>query len=149
LDENNTEPTLERLKKNWNKVIYESVPTPSTIRSIGGLFNLTKKWNKPIIFTELGFCSGACPTGKHLDLEYQLTHYKAVFEIFKNEPWFGGVFWWNWNTDPNFGGDSDVCNTPQFKPAEATIRKYFGGSGESIKTGNAICACIVHNSPII
>ncbi len=53
--------------------------------------------------------------------------YQALFEAMRGEEdWFLGVFWWNWNTDDSASYDgNDDCLTPQWKPAEDVLRRYF------------------------
>jgi len=80
-------PSVDELVQAWNKVIVEGVYSMQ-----GGLAALSERWNKSVIFTEVGYCSGQCPYGEKLDLEFQRRHYVAVFEAFKNVHWFGGVF---------------------------------------------------------
>jgi hypothetical protein len=92
------------------------------------LANITTKWKKPLIFTEIGYCSGDCPNGPGINIQHQTNHYKAVFEVFsKKRDWFQGLFWWNWLTDPAFGGVYNYCRSPQGKPAEELVRTKFGG----------------------
>lgn len=56
-----------------------------------------------------------------------MNHYTALFSAFREAAWFGGVFWWNWLSDPAFGGDFNYCYTVQFKPTEKLVRSWFGG----------------------
>jgi hypothetical protein len=68
---------------------------------------LHKKFNKPIVFVEIG-CRSAhgCATMPwdflHKDLpfdeEEQANFYSSVLKVFYDEPWFGGFFWWDWST---------------------------------------------------
>ncbi|MGS2780084.1 glycoside hydrolase family 113 [Robertmurraya sp. GLU-23] len=68
---------------------------------------LHRKFNKPILFMEIG-CRSAkgCATipwdfeHTHLpfDEEEQAKFYSSVMKVFWNEPWFAGFFWWDWST---------------------------------------------------
>jgi hypothetical protein len=96
---------------------------------------LSRRWGKPIIFTEIGYRSldGANMApwdwqaeGK-VDLQEQADCYRAFFETFwKRYDWFSGVFWWYWETDPEQGGLQDTDYTPHGKPAEAVLQEFFG-----------------------
>ena len=57
------------------------------------------------------------------------------------------AFWWNWNTDPG-AFTADDCLTPQFKPAEDVLRKYYRASlpkptpvGTALCIGEGRCTC--------
>lgn len=96
------------------------------------LEQLTQRWNKPVIFTEIGYPSieGAAwrpwaGETRPLDLEVQADAYEAVFQKFGDQTWWKGVYWWNW--DPNYmqGGSYDLSFVPQGKPAEEVLRYYY------------------------
>ena len=64
---------------------------------------LHKQHGKPVLYTEIGYCSGQCSrthTPTTPDYYRHALQYQAVFEAFRNEQYFYGAFWWNWNTDP-------------------------------------------------
>ena len=101
-------------------------------RTKNALYNLSKRWNKRVIFTELGYCKGQLSYQCTRDKEYRpkdqvamRNYYEAVFETFGNDDWFMGVFWWNWTPDFAYGGKDDNCMTPQWKPAESVLRQYY------------------------
>lgn len=88
---------------------------------------LHRQYNRTVAFTEIGYCSGHCsrhhtPGGN--DYERHAMHYQAVFEAFRAKSWFEGAFWWNWDTDPGAFARDD-CLTPQWKPAEDILRRYY------------------------
>lgn len=67
---------------------------------------LHRQYNKLIVFTEIGYCSGHCKrthTPSPADYATHAEHYLAVFEAFRNvtysgsgaNGWFLGSFWWN------------------------------------------------------
>eukprot|EP01046_Picozoa_sp_COSAG06_P053683 COSAG06_NODE_9341_length_1926_cov_3.072797_3_plen_122_part_00 len=74
-------------------------------------------------------------------LSCQANYYEATLRtIFCNmqlRPWFGGVYWWKWSSDPDpwshagegtpynhaSGNNSDFY--PQNKPAQGVIEKYY------------------------
>lgn len=115
--------TLNDFKLGWTK-------------PISFLANLADEWDKDIIFTEIGYRSidgaGMAPWAYEgnppIDLQEQADLYQAFFETVYQEPWFAGVFWWSWDTNPMQGGPCDRGYTPLDKPAETVLRQYFGGA---------------------
>lgn len=97
------------------------------------LRTLSRKFNKNVIITEIGFCSGNCLIGKRdeppmlTDHYIQAYFYETFIKIFSKETFIKGFFWWAWNSDPYYGGDSDNCISPQHKIAEYVLRNYYGG----------------------
>jgi hypothetical protein len=114
------DPTVAELKTAWL--------TPTLT-----LENLSNQYNKPIIFTEVGYRSvdGAnqrpweYQSGATIDLQEQADCYRAVLETFWGKPWFRGIYWWYWSTDPNQGGPGDMDYTPHNKPAETILQSYY------------------------
>ena len=49
------------------------------------------------------------------------------FSSILGKPWFAGLFFWNWQTNPVSGGPGDLGYTPQNKPAQEILQKFFGG----------------------
>ena len=123
---NTTYPSLEQFMNAW-KPIQEQ------------LINMNKYWNKTIIMTEIGECSGinrGCTgNGKKINssnglptnesLQSQMTFYESVLMTFSNMSFFEGIFWWNWDTDSVFGGLNNSCLTPAYKPAETLLREWY------------------------
>jgi len=115
------DPTLAELKAAWEPYV-------------DGLAALAATWDKPVIFTEIGYRSidGA---NRHpwdwqiagaADLQEQADAYQAALESVFDQPWFGGMFWWAWDTDPFQGGPCDDDYTPYDKPAEDVLRAWYG-----------------------
>lgn len=115
------DPTVPELETAWQ-------PYVSTLDT------LASTWNKPIIFTEIGYRSqdGAnqhpweWQTGETVDLQEQADTYQAAFESVFDQPWFAGMYWWSWETDPFQGGPCDDGYTPYDKPAENVLRSWYG-----------------------
>lgn len=136
-DEN---PTLEALKAGWNNPIAE-------------LRKFSKKYNKPILFTEVGYKStkDAAKTPwswpqsiskEERQIIYsektQALCYEAMFQTVWKEPWLAGIYLWKWY--PNFNqtrtrgnwSEEDRKNyfnvdfTPQNKEAEQVMKKWYG-----------------------
>lgn len=130
---NTYNPTLEQLKGAWSN---------STATGWWGTgFNWTNELystytgtGKKIVFTEIGYISqngtntqpwtGFTPAHE-IDLQEQADCYQACLEVFKDKAWFMGWFWWNWETDPNAGGQYDDWYTPQNKPAQNVLYQYY------------------------
>lgn len=117
---NKNDPTLVELKAAWQPYVTT-------------LAQLASTWNKPILFTEIGYCSqnGANQhpwdwqvTGT-VDLQEQVDTYRAAFESVFDQPWFAGMYWWSWGTDPFEGGPCDDGYTPHDKPAEEVLRSWY------------------------
>jgi len=118
------DPTLDELKHAWIPIVSQ-------------LEELSKKWNRPVLITEIGYPSidGANYWGGyidpfcgdlHLDLQEQADLYEALLTSFEGKPWWAGVFWWAWSGNPAEGGPYDAGG-PQGKPAEDVLRRHYGG----------------------
>jgi len=96
--------------------------------------SLSQKWQKDIIFTELGYRSvtgglihpGWANFTGPVNITQQVIAYESVFMTVAQESWFQGVFWWMWDCNPNAGGPRDDEYSPQNKPEVlALIKKYY------------------------
>ena len=116
-------PTLTDLNSNW-RVTKNNIKT------------FSKKWDKPVLFTEFGYQSIDYASDGHwkydqdtlhVNLNNQSTAYQSVFETFWEEPWFHGGFLWKWHPHhTNAGGHENKRFTPQNKPAQKTISDWYG-----------------------
>ena len=62
-----------------------------------------------------------------VNMEAQLNATHALFDEFWDEDWFAGGFIWKWfHNHDKAGGDNDNQFTPQNKPVEGIVRKYYG-----------------------
>lgn len=116
IDPNNTKASVKELVKIWEKTYVPKFE------------NMSKFWNKPISFTEIGYCSGDCKRGHQTDKSlqaFQARRYEAALLALKDKDWFMGFFWWAWNSDFAFGGKDDNCISPQWKKSEHILRKYY------------------------
>jgi hypothetical protein len=119
---NKDDPTVAELTDAWIQRGY-----------VSALENLTNQHNKPIIFTEIGYRSvdgtnkapWAWQQSATIDLQEQADCYQAVLETFWGKPWFAGIYWWNWDTDPAKGGPNDPDYTPFGKLAEEVLKAYY------------------------
>jgi hypothetical protein len=120
-------PNLEALKLGW-QAHYQ------------GIEKIQKQYRKPILFTEIGYRSApdcaikpwewpefdrqaAEPSG----LTAQAACYEAFFQTFWRKDWFAGAYVWKWypsKTKTVNRRDKDF--TPQGKPAEAVMARWYG-----------------------
>lgn len=115
-------PTVAQAKKGWERWKQEMVT-----------FSQLQK--RQVLFTEWGYRSmdytGKEPWATHreegkVNLEAQANATQAVFETFWNEDWFAGGFVWKWFIHHDqVGGIENNRFTPQNKPAQEVIKKYF------------------------
>ncbi|MEM7165929.1 MAG: glycoside hydrolase TIM-barrel-like domain-containing protein [Planctomycetota bacterium] len=99
------------------------------------LHRVARDNGKTLLLTEVGFKSTRGATIKPwewpsedtvVDLQQQARAYEAVLDVLEIRPWFAGLFWWNWLTEPAPGDKADRIFTPQDKPAEALLRERWG-----------------------
>ncbi len=118
-----SDSSLEAIKHRW-KPIKEN------------LRELSKKFNRPILFIELGVCSAkgfsAAPwthhqPGMQYDGDEQRRYYQATIETFWDEPWFIGFTWWAWPSSlyslEEARTDTGFCIYG--KPAEQLVREWY------------------------
>ncbi|MFO7897767.1 MAG: SdrD B-like domain-containing protein [Planctomycetota bacterium] len=122
------DPTVAELKAAWGAHVGH-------IESWYG--GLSAAERGPLLFTEIGYRSwdGAnkSPTnmtakdGTNVDQVEQADCYSAVFEeLWREEGWLRGAYWWNWEVDPA----AEVPNwyPIQDKLAEDVLAAYYGGA---------------------
>lgn len=99
---------------------------------------LAARYGKQVIFTEVGYVSRDNATidpgsgwrlSTPVNTGLQSNAYQAFFQYWANESNLGGVFFWDWSSDPNAGGMNDGGYTPQNKPAQDVMKKWFTQSG--------------------
>ena len=115
-------PSLKTLEKGWESHYKE-------------LKKLYKKWQKPIVFTEVGYRSskdaairpweweerGEVSTNK-ISAKTQALCYEAMFKTFWQEEWMTGVFLWKW-TSQNHGQQIDNKRRRQPSPLSFTPKE--------------------------
>jgi len=135
----------------WDKIDYIGVDayfplsdkkTPSVLDFEKGwkphkeqIVKIQQKFNKPVLFTEYGYRSvdfnGKKPWESNrlegaVNLEAQKNATQAIFNQFWKESWFAGGFIWKWfHNHENVGGEKNNRFTPQNKPTEALIKKFY------------------------
>ncbi len=114
-----TTPTIEGLSEAWNNYLPD-------LEKISAL-------NKcRILFTEYGYRNvNACSAepwkedGSSVNNAAQANAYEAFYESFSNKKWFAGGFVWKWYGENNFSENDKIDFSPQGKPAEEIIRKWY------------------------
>ncbi|MGH9628859.1 MAG: glycoside hydrolase family 113 [Bryobacteraceae bacterium] len=133
----NSGPEFENLQF-WDALDYIGLnnyyPLPdnlSTVEVVRKVEAVQKKFKRPVIFPEAGFCSLEDPhrapwdeTPREISLEDQARSYEAVFKAFYQKPWFQGVYWWKVGSN-GFGGPEDGSHTPWRKPAMDVIKRWY------------------------
>jgi len=113
----NSNPTLSEIKTGWDKHIKY-------------LKDVSKTYNKRILFTEVGYRTDLNATVKPWEWSNSLQRftrkksdriqhlaYKALFEKLWDEAWFAGLFPWEWNS-----GDFPIYG----KPSQNVIAIWYG-----------------------
>ena len=120
-------PTVDELVRDWTDHV-------DRLEALAGQFN------KPILFTELGYKS--VPDAaiqpwqwprwpgslfRKVSMETQYNCYEAFFRVLWTRDWFAGAYIWQWQTrHDQAGGPSNPAFTPQNKPAQNCMARWFG-----------------------
>lgn len=96
---------------------------------------LSKKTQRPILFTEMGYRSIPDPLSrpwdyrsspKAYDPKMQAMALEALFKQFISKQWWKGGFVWKWFPDhQNVGGENHTGFSPQNKLAQDVLHHYF------------------------
>ncbi|TAK33769.1 MAG: hypothetical protein EPO21_11855 [Chloroflexota bacterium] len=121
-DKSNPNPSTDQLVAAWSAKGYLAM-----------FQGLAQKWNKQILFTEIGYRSvdgatidpSAWQGSPPINLTAQANAYQAIFNVFPNQPWFAGMHWWQWIPANGAGGSTNGGFTPQNKPAESVLSQGF------------------------
>lgn len=112
-------PTDEELKENF-EIIKQKIN------------RVYQKFQKPIVFTEIGFRSINEPwKNPHAGGDdsfnevHQKRSYEVIFEGIQNEPWSGGILWWKFPSYIEYKGKQNDSFSPNNKITEKVIKKWF------------------------
>lgn len=95
---------------------------------------ICQRANRPLLFTEIGFTSTPTPwqsphrdgRGKPYDGQAQRRCYAICMSaIAESGDWLQGLLWWKFPSDLSEGGAKHTGFTPNNKPAEQTLSKWF------------------------
>jgi hypothetical protein len=120
-------PTVEELKSAWVTRGYLST-----------LENISQKFQRPIIISEIGYQSADDTNTQPVhfprlaqapvDQQEQADCYQAALEVLWGQPWLEGIFWFQWFVNPNepgLIGDKEKNESPQGKLAEEIVRSFY------------------------
>jgi hypothetical protein len=120
-------PTLAELLAGWE-------------RHLPAIEALHRRVGKPVVFTEIGYRSVAgaaiapwqwpeAAVDADPDLGTQERCYEAFFQAVWPMPWLAGAWFWKWYPTARAERESAWATdfTPQGKPAEDVLRRYFRG----------------------
>ncbi len=109
-----------------------AVDAPKIRSAARRIEELRGRFDKPILFTEVGFPALATAAvrpweenASALDTSLQAECYAAWFETFAEFPGVKGMFWWKWRSDGR-GGPFDTSHSPVGKPALTVLQDWFG-----------------------
>ena len=117
-------PSLDTLQARWH-----------THRQ--ALAHIHRQTGKPVLLTEVGYRSArtaaAAPWqwpeqngGVPPDSSLQARCYRAFFSTMDRAPWFAGAIIWKWH--PRHSRQRPTAFTPQGKPAERVLARWFTGT---------------------
>lgn len=118
---NTKDNSVESLKNAWTQIDRSDIAP------------LSQRYNKPILFTEIGYRSVSSArfrpydfqgSGEYDEIE-QLNAYTAMFEYWQDKDYIAGVSLWDFYADPAAGGAGNTDYTPQNKPAEQIMKAWF------------------------
>jgi hypothetical protein len=106
---------------------------------LGAVERVQARWSKPVLFTEIGYRSVAGALARPWEwprrgdrsaptvegLAAQANGYEAFFRAVWHRPWFAGAYVWKWFPDGARDGGGGF--SPQGKPAEAVLARWYGG----------------------
>lgn len=98
------------------------------------LEDLSTKWGKPILISELGVWSvdkytqdyNYIDQSNQVDLQEQSNYYQAAFETFWGRDWVEGIFCYAIEGGANYAEPLNIHNDFIHKPAENVIRSFYG-----------------------
>ncbi len=119
--------TVDQIKARWREIQANVLP-------------FVKKSGKPLLFTEIGWCSLAnaakepwdyTKTEVPVDDGLQKRLYEGFFQCWYGNPNLGGFGVWEWT--PGDGGPKDRGYTPENKPAEQVLKDYLAKPAWKVK----------------
>lgn len=119
-------PSVSQIKSAWQS---SKDQTFSARTWANDLATLATTKNKQILFGEVGYLSstraGERPYDPSNQHEYsdavQTNFYQALLETFQGQPWWAGVFWWEWYQDDS----PNMSYTPRDKMTEQFLKAWY------------------------
>lgn len=121
-------PLVEEKTPNKDNIKY------ALLRYSNEMQMVSKSYDRPILFTEFGYRSRDKTADKpwesdrngSTNLKGQTNAYEAFFESLWSQNYIAGGFIWKWFADyENVGGPKHNGYTPQNKPVEKVIKKWY------------------------
>ncbi len=119
-------PSIQQLEQAWQ-------PYVERMRAVGD------RAGRPVVVTEIGYTSragtAASPATEGsgaVDPQAQADAYAAAFRALGHQDFISGLLIWEWSAD---GRESPGGYSPQGKPAQAVLRRWFGGAAPSGTAG--------------
>ncbi|PHN07138.1 hypothetical protein CRP01_07880 [Flavilitoribacter nigricans DSM 23189 = NBRC 102662] len=114
------QPSKNELRRNFSDILEKAE-------------KVSRKFNKPLVFTEVGFRSVAHTwknphaeaDGRPYDPECQRVCYEVLFEGIEDKKWVNGLFIWKWPSYLDYQERNPVSFTPSGKPAELVVQQWF------------------------
>ncbi|NJK71731.1 MAG: hypothetical protein HC932_05870 [Thermales bacterium] len=105
------------------------------------LLPLSQKFNKPLIFTEVGYRNISGTTvdpwnfsrGGEPNEGEQKAAYEGLFGHFEGANHLAGIHIWDWSSDPNACGSGNFDYTYCGKLAQEVVKQYYSGTGGNIE----------------
>jgi hypothetical protein len=102
--------------------------------ALSRLDDVGARFGKPVIITEVGFTSMEAPwvapyerrRNAPADVEAQARCYELFFQGLTGREHCAGVYWWKWPSFLEYGGPRHTGFTPNGKPAEEVVRRWYG-----------------------
>ncbi len=96
------------------------------------------RFNKDIVFTEIGFGSYVNSPARWdqpektfaVDVGVQQRAVDATMQVWSTVPWFRGIYWWHWEPYVGAAGPNDATDALNNKPAVQVLTRWYGGSGQ-------------------
>ena len=122
----------------WDALDYIGLnnyyPLPDDLKTseiVARVASVQRRFQKPVIFTEVGFVAYENPhrqpwdeTRRKVSPSDQARCYEAVFQAFYRQPWFMGMYWWKIGSNGH-GGEDDGSFTPWRKPAMDVVARWY------------------------
>lgn len=122
-------PSLQQLLKGWRSFTLRTEKGDQVQHWKQKLSDFQARVGRPILFTEIGYCSAdgaACKPWKcerelPVNEGLQKRCFQAALETFRKEPWFQGLLIWHWSPRMDVGGPWDNGFTTQYKQAASVF----------------------------
>jgi hypothetical protein len=127
------DPPLDTLQAHWR-------------RHRRALAQVHRRTDRPVLLTEIGYRSARTTAeapwrwpekegGVPADSSLQARCYRAFFSTMDRAPWFAGAIIWKWH--PRTSRQRPTDFTPQGKPAERVLYRWFTGTSPARPAGPA------------